>query len=98
VSEDFRFARPGELVRVSGSVALVPVNNELTITGDLAVTVNGGIFARLHTTGGTAQWTKHDGTPLTADELAALDRLWVALGRFFDFLADLLDPLDDLIT
>lgn len=98
VSVDFRFARPGELVRLLGTVTLSAVNNELVISGTVVVTVNGGVFARATATGGAEpQWVRHDGTPLTAEELAALQRLFNAVQRFFDFTTDLLDPIDELI-
>jgi hypothetical protein len=94
---DFRFARPGELVRLTGSVLLESVGDELRITGDMVVTVNGGIFARLHTEGQTGSWTKHDGSALTAQEVEALENLFASVEHFFNFVADLLQPVDDLI-
>ena len=56
------------------------------------------IFARATATGGAEPvWVRHDGTALTAEELGALQRLFNAVGRFFDFTTDLLDPMDELI-
>jgi len=98
VTVDFRFTRPGELVRITGTVTLAASQNIFTVTGDLIVTVNGGIFARLHTDGQTEQWTKHDGTALTADEQEALVNLFNAMERFFDLVTNLLEPVDDLIS
>jgi hypothetical protein len=98
VTEDFRFTRPGEMVRITGTVALQFTQTGLLITGDVVVTVNGGIFARLHVSGETQQWTKWDNSPLTADELQALRDLFGGIERFFDFLEHLLDPLEDLIA
>jgi hypothetical protein len=96
VTVDTRFARPGELVRMTGSVTLTPSGNTLTLTANVAVTVNGGIVARLQGDPTTAQWVKHDSTPLTADELEALEEFFDAVERFFDFLEDLLEPIDEI--
>jgi hypothetical protein len=98
VDVDFRFRRPGEVVRVFGAVAIAGSGNTITITGNLTVTVNGGIFARLQTDGQNDTWTKHDGSPLTAEELTALQNLFDAMGRFFTFVADLVSPLDQVIA
>jgi hypothetical protein len=98
VTEDFRFTRPGEVVRLTGNLGLQFTATGLLINGDVVVTVNAGIFARLHVSGETQQWAKHDNSPLTADELQALRDLFVGIERFFDFLEHLLDPLEDLIA
>jgi hypothetical protein len=98
VSVDFRFSRPGEVVRVAGTLSIATVGDLFAIEGDMVVTVNGGVFARLHTNGEAAQWTKHDGSPLTAAELEALENLFQAMTNFFDFLDDLLDPVDELVA
>lgn len=98
IDVDFRFRRPGEVVRVFGAVALAGSGNTFSVTGDLTVTVNGGIFARLHTDGQNDTWTKHDGSPLTAEELTALQNLFDAMARFFEFVAHLVSPLDQVIA
>lgn len=99
VSVDFRFARPGELVRLLATVTLSAVDNQLVVSGTVVVTVNGGIYARGTATGQEEPvWVRHDGTPLNAKEIAALQRLFHAVERFFDFTTDLLEPVDELIT
>lgn len=99
VAVDFRFARPGELVRLTGNVTLTAVGDELVVSGAVTVTVNGGIYARATILAGAEpQWVRHDGTALDAAELAALGRLFHAVERFFDFTTDLLDPVDELIA
>ncbi len=98
VQVDFRFARPGEVVRLLATMTLAPVGDELVVSGQVTVTVNNGIFARATATGNTDPvWVRHDGTALTAEELGALQRLFFAVERFFDFTTDLLDPVDELI-
>jgi hypothetical protein len=99
VSVDFRFARPGELVRLLATMTLAAVGDELVVSGTVVVTVNSGIFARATAAPGQEPvWVRHDGTPLNADELGALQRLFNAVARFFDFTTDLLDPMDELIA
>lgn len=98
VTVDFLFARPGERVRLRGSVTLTALGNELVVSGTVTVTVNNGVYARGNTSGGAEPvWVRHDGTQLNADELEALQRLFNAVGRFFDFTTDLLQPVDELI-
>jgi hypothetical protein len=99
VAVDFRFARPGELVRLLATVTLSAVNNELVVSGTVVVTVNGGVYARATAAPGAEPvWVRHDGTPLDANEVAALQRLFHAVERFFNFTTDLLDPVDELIA
>ena len=98
LSVDFRFARPGELVRLRATVTLTALGDELVVSGTVTVTVNNGVYARATATG-TADpvWLRHDGSQLNAEELGALQRLFNAVGRFFDFTTDLLQPVDALI-
>jgi hypothetical protein len=98
VNIDFRFSRPGELVRVMGSVALRFVENGLEIVGDIVVTVNGGIYARLHVEGEAEQWRRHDNTTLSADELLAMQNMFGAVEHFFQFIQQVVQPMDELIT
>ena len=98
VAVDFRFARPGEIVRLLASMTLASIGDDLVVSGTISVTVNNGIFARATATGGAEPvWVRHDGTALTPEELGALQRLFSAVARFFDFTTDLLDPVDELI-
>lgn len=99
VSVDLRFARPGEVVRLLAAMTLNTVNNELVVSGTVVVTVNGGVYARATAAPGQEpQWVRHDGTPLDAAELAALQRLFNAVRRFFNFTTDVLDPVEQLIA
>lgn len=98
VTVDLRFARPGELVRLLATATLAAVNNELVVSGTITVTVNGGIYARASATGGADPvWVRHDGTALSAEELSALERLFRAVERFFEFTGAVLDPVDELV-
>ena len=99
VSVDFRFSRPGEVVRLTGNVSLTGQGDELVVSGSVVVRVNGGIFARASIAAGAEPvWVRHDGTPLNAEELAALERLFHAVERFFEFTTDMLDPIEALIA
>ena len=98
VSLDFRFARPGELVRLLATINFSGVGNVLTVTGTITVTVNDGIYARATATGDADPvWVRHDGSQLDAAELLALAGLFDAAGRFMLFTTDLLNPVNELI-
>lgn len=100
IQVDFRVTRSGETIQVAGVLTFTeftPDSTELTDI-DAAVRVNGATFATYQGPPGSGQWTKADGTALSADELNALESLGEVLGHFIDFADSLFEPLDHLFT
>ena len=92
VSVDFRFARPGEVVRLTTAITVTGLEE---VTGTITVTVNDRIYARA--SGDNPVWVRHDGSQLDAAELVALAGLFDAAARFFLFSTELFTPVEGLI-
>lgn len=100
IQVDFRVTRSGETLQVAGALTFTEFTPDSTALTDIdaAVRVNGATFATYQGPPGLGQWTKADGTVLTADELTALESLGEALGNFINFGNALFDPLDNLFA
>jgi hypothetical protein len=95
---DYRITHGGESVRLSGSLTVDTLGN---VTAHFTIQAGGGTFATITATpsdtGEVVTFTGPGGRQLTADELAALGRLFEAPQDLFDELGDLVNPAGNLI-
>lgn len=97
IARDFRVERGGESIRVSGNLLVVETAPDTySITLNITVTVNGGVWLTVQGTDGGITVTKADGTALTQEEQAALGRLLDGADEFLDDLGDLFEPVEVL--
>jgi hypothetical protein len=87
---DFTLTRPGESVRLSGSVAISDSDGSATI--NITITVNGGTFATIRGTSDQPVIARSHGGQLTADEFAALTYLFVAAADVSEKVTALFEP------
>jgi hypothetical protein len=98
IAVDFRFTRTGETIQLAGTLTfteVAPDSFDLTHV-DAAVRVNGATFATISGDPNTTRWVKADGTPLTLEELDALDHLGETVEHFIDLAEDLFDPIENV--
>ncbi|MGH7645458.1 MAG: hypothetical protein ACREMR_07715 [Gemmatimonadales bacterium] len=96
-SRDFLFHRPGETIRVQGSITITEVApSQYSITVDVVVRVNGRVFATIQGTDDGITATGPNGRQLTPDEAEALGALLEAGDRAWDVIEDLLDPVEEI--
>ncbi len=91
LSATFRIVQPGETISFSRRVTLDLNTNSATVHA--AVWVNGHPVATIDGDANTAQWVDAGGEPLTADDLAALERLDQAAQEFLDVVASMFAPI-----
>ena len=89
------FTRPGESVTLAGSVAISDADGSATV--NVAITVNGGSYARI--TGSTDQpvITRTRGGRLTADEMTALRYLFVAAADVAEHVTAMFAPAQRIL-
>ena len=92
---DFSVTRGSETVRLAGTVTAV-VSSQ-TVTYDLTVYVNGQVYARITGTYPNIQIRHADGTPLSQDELAALEGLFQVPADATNVIEDLFHPAEHLM-
>ncbi len=89
----------GETVALSGTVTAV--KSPKTVTADLTVTINGGIFARITGTNTDTnegiQIVHADGTPLSPDELPALRHLFKVPDEILEVIEHLFHPAENFL-
>ena len=91
INADFRLIQNGETIRAVGHITLNPTNNSVTVS--VAVYVDGHPVASLSGDPATAQWVDAGGQPLTAADLAALERLFDAFENFGNTVSNLFAPV-----
>jgi hypothetical protein len=91
----FTFTRPGESVRLAGSVAILHADGSATF--NVTVTVNGGTYCTV--TGATHQpvITRMGGGQLTGAELAALGHLLAAAADVSEHVTGILEPAQRIV-
>jgi hypothetical protein len=91
----FTFTRPGETVRLVGSVAILHADGSATF--NVTVTVNGGTYCTV--TGATHQplITRAGGGQVTGAELAALGYLLVAAADVSEQVTGILEPAQRIV-
>jgi hypothetical protein len=87
---DFTFTRPGESVRLAGTVARS--NSDGSATINITITVNGGMFATVKGTSGQLVIARSAGGQVTADELAAITYLLLAAADVSEKVTALFEP------
>ena len=92
---DFTFIRPGESVRLSGTVALRDSDGSATI--NIAITVNGGTLATIKGTSSQPVITRTGGGQLSADEFTAMGNLFVAAAHLSENVTALFDPAQRIL-
>ena len=96
-TRDFRFHRPGEVIRIVGEVTITETApGTFAITINVTVHVNGGLYATVQGSTGTGiTVTGPGGRQLTAQELALLNRLLDLPNDLFDVAEDLFEPAEN---
>jgi len=84
----FSFQRPGEVIIIEG----VYTNSQAGASYDFEVRVNGGIFATITGNAGGVQILDENGDPLTQDEIACLQALFIGWQEVVDLALEILGP------
>lgn len=99
---DLRLAGNGQSLQLAGTLTAAQAASVSTdvvdgAVGTLTVQANGGVFATI-TLSGTSEpvIVNAQGQPLTQQEQGALLTAFGLIAEGFDFIEDLLDPVDDL--
>jgi hypothetical protein len=89
-SRDFRFHRPGETVTVAGSLTFTETATGYSITGQVAIRINGAVFVTVTFAGENATPSRE----LSQEEQGVVLVLLDALEDVWDSIEDFFDPLD----
>jgi hypothetical protein len=100
VSVTFTFTRPGETVRLQGSIA---TTSHVLDTLSAEIRVNGQVYATVAGNASGVTFYDKDGNVITDagaqhDVLEALDHLRHAVEHTLDFIEDLFDPIENLLS
>lgn len=97
-TRDFRFHRPGEVIRVQGTVTIAETSpGVFIITIDVTVHVNGRLYATAEGNSGSGfTVTGPGGRELTPEERAVLEQLLDAPNEIFDVSEDLFEPAENI--
>jgi hypothetical protein len=100
VSVTFTFTRPGETVRLQGSITTA---NHVLDTLSAEIRVNGQVYATVEGNANGVTFYDKDGNVITDagaqhDVLEALDHLRHAVEQTLDFIEDLFDPIENLLS
>jgi hypothetical protein len=100
VSVTFTFTRAGETVRLQGSIV---TTNHVLDTLSAEIRVNGQVYASLEGNATGVTFYDKDGNVITDvaaqhDVLEALDHLRHAVEETLDFIEDLFDPIENLLS
>lgn len=77
-----------------GPNGTIGMNGQFTDTsGSLNITINGSAFAHVTTSGTSVTFTRHDGTPLSQEELDVLERVFALQEQAFISFDQMLAPV-----
>lgn len=100
VNVTFTFTRPGETVRLQGTIT---TTNHVLDTLSASIHVNGQVYATIEGNAGGVTFYDQDGNVITDagaqhDVLEALNHLRDAVEETLDFIEDLFNPIENLLS
>ena len=93
ITINFSVTRGGETVAISATITVAPEG----VTAHAQVTIGGQLFARITVAPNGSDIRKVNGQPLSQDEVAALQALFLLPDQFEKVFEDLFHPAEHLM-